>query len=638
MKRVALAIIAIVVAGGTFLSAAQPALASTFQPGKIINDGIFVNKNAMSLDAIRNFINAKGVDCIDGEAPCLKNFSEGGRSAAQIIYDAAQANDINPQALIVTLQKETGLLTKSGPGAWRYRTATGFGCPDTANCDALYYGFTNQIDNTANMYHKIMIDDPKWYTPYELGNNYIAWHPDFWDSSTNSWVDRCGGTNVYIENRATQALYSYTPYQPNGAALAAGYGKGDGCSSYGNRNFFNYFSDWFGSPTVDGRVYLQRVDTVGDVDGDAIRLGFRLNKRPSHSVSVVFRVENPSVVGIAGDPWVTIQPDNWDKPQNNIITFYGKNDGSGQTKEAYVTTTDVTSSDPGFNLLDGSEVEDARVTVMSGSRAVVRLYSPTLDRHIYTSQPSEIVSLVKQGYSDEGTRFYACQSGTTNMIRVTKGGGSVSLLLSEGDGEYRSAIAGGYTVAGSQFAGDRAGQIPVYRLVNSNSNYLYTTSAGERDYAVKNYGYKYEGVALNSCNSDDKPVYRLMHSGSGNHFFTTNPSERSFAGGSGYISEGVGFYAKPEGADSIPVYRLFNPTAQSHFYTTSLSEKDVVSKTLSEYVDEGVVFKMPNAGTLPVYRLYSAKKNDHFFTPFASEVAAAQKVGYVSEGIGLYTK
>src|SRR5699024_1304734 len=42
-----------------------------------------------------------------------------------------------------------------------------------------------------------------------------------------------------------------TPYQPNKAALAAGYGIGDACSAYGNRNFYNYYTDWFG-PTHGG--------------------------------------------------------------------------------------------------------------------------------------------------------------------------------------------------------------------------------------------------------------------------------------------------------------------------------------------------------------------------------------------------
>jgi uncharacterized protein with LGFP repeats len=35
--------------------------------------------------------------------------------------------------------------------------------------------------------------------------------------------------------------------RPNAASLAAGRGTGDSCSSYGNRNFWGYFTDWFGS-------------------------------------------------------------------------------------------------------------------------------------------------------------------------------------------------------------------------------------------------------------------------------------------------------------------------------------------------------------------------------------------------------
>ena len=38
----------------------------------------------------------------------------------------------------------------------------------------------------------------------------------------------------------------YTPYQPNEAALAAGAGEGDSCSSYGNRNFSIIYRGWFG--------------------------------------------------------------------------------------------------------------------------------------------------------------------------------------------------------------------------------------------------------------------------------------------------------------------------------------------------------------------------------------------------------
>jgi hypothetical protein len=64
---------------------------------------------------------------------------------------------------------------------------------------------------------------------------------------------------VRIQNQATAALYIYTPYRPNQAALNAGWGTGDSCSSYGNRNFYNFYTLWFGSTKapsglVDGPI------------------------------------------------------------------------------------------------------------------------------------------------------------------------------------------------------------------------------------------------------------------------------------------------------------------------------------------------------------------------------------------------
>ena len=56
---------------------------------------------------------------------------------------------------------------------------------------------------------------------------------------------------MYIQNQATANLYIYTPYQPNAAALNNLFGSGDGCSAYGNRNFWRLFSDWFGSTFAD---------------------------------------------------------------------------------------------------------------------------------------------------------------------------------------------------------------------------------------------------------------------------------------------------------------------------------------------------------------------------------------------------
>lgn len=246
---------------------ASAALSDEWQPGHIISDSIFTNAGSMSAGGIQQFLNSKVPVCDTyGTQPseygggtraqwgqanygqstftCLKDYAEGGRSAAQIIYDKAQAYSINPQVLIVLLQKEQGLVTDTWPLNIQYRTATGYGCPDTAPCDSQYYGLTNQVDWAAKMFRAILNASPTWTTPYILGNNYIQYNPN----------SSCGGTVVNIENRSTQALYNYTPYQPNQGALAAGWGTAS-CGAYGNRNFYLFFQSWFGS-TRDGKCFV----------------------------------------------------------------------------------------------------------------------------------------------------------------------------------------------------------------------------------------------------------------------------------------------------------------------------------------------------------------------------------------------
>ncbi|HEX6258666.1 MAG TPA: hypothetical protein VFZ48_04255 [Candidatus Saccharimonadales bacterium] len=234
-----------------------------FKPGRIIDDSIFSNVNTMSAGQIQGFLNSKVPTCdtqgtqpsefgggtraqygrANGNPPpfiCLKDYRENNKPAAQIIREVAVQYQINPQVLIVLLQKEQGLVTDTWPWKSQYRSATGYGCPDTAPCDRDYYGFTNQVRWAAKMFRAILNDDPEWYTRYNVGANRIQYNPN----------SSCGSSMVNVENRATAALYNYTPYQPNAAALQAGYGQGNSCSAYGNRNFYLYFTDWFGATTT----------------------------------------------------------------------------------------------------------------------------------------------------------------------------------------------------------------------------------------------------------------------------------------------------------------------------------------------------------------------------------------------------
>lgn len=271
-----------------------------FLPGNIISDAVMANYSSMSVADIQNFLNSKNScnnrdynlylqytkahptitwhwegEPYNGHFVCLsqERFGDGeiigeGMTAAEIIYDAAQKNKINPQVLLVLLQKETSLITDKVPNSSDYRKATGYGCPDTAACDSKYYGFKNQVYRAAELF-RYTLDNG--YALYPEGKTvYVGYHPS----------SSCGGSHITIANRATAALYRYTPYQPNTAALNAGYGTGDVCSAYGNRNFYLYFTDWFGS-------------TQALIDGEAVVI-------PDGEYTLVSQTATTRVLGVSG--------------------------------------------------------------------------------------------------------------------------------------------------------------------------------------------------------------------------------------------------------------------------------------------------------------------------------------------------
>ena len=223
-----------------------------FRAGKIISNEVFFDSSTMSAASIDSFFRSKVASCRSGYV-CLKDYRQntpnraadqycngyqgaGNESAATIIYKVAQSCGINPQVFIVMLQKEQSLVTHTWPSDWRFSMALGQGCPDTAPCDPAFAGFFYQIYG-AGRQMKIYTEG-RYFTYYAPGKTWnIMYNPN----------SACGRGPVYVENSATAALYYYTPYQPNAAALRAGYGSGDSCSAYGNRNFHNYFTDWFGS-------------------------------------------------------------------------------------------------------------------------------------------------------------------------------------------------------------------------------------------------------------------------------------------------------------------------------------------------------------------------------------------------------
>ena len=263
-RRVLLRLTAVVavVLGVTALSvatseaSASAANGNDFRDGYIISDQNFFDSQSMDAPTVQSFLNSKVTRCVGANGlPCLRDYSTnvtaiagdaycsgmpaGAMSAAQIIVAAARACGISPKVLLVMLQKEQGLITDRSPVTWSYQAALGQGCPDYAPCDSAFSGFYRQVYFGARQM-RLYIARPGSYG-YQLGWNNILYHPDL--------KRGCGTKRVYIENNATRALYIYTPYTPNAAALSNINGSGDNCSSYGNRNFWRDYNDWFGPST-----------------------------------------------------------------------------------------------------------------------------------------------------------------------------------------------------------------------------------------------------------------------------------------------------------------------------------------------------------------------------------------------------
>ncbi|HEY8317299.1 MAG TPA: hypothetical protein VIG76_00555 [Amnibacterium sp.] len=272
------AALAVVLAGGVSSASASTSPATmlkSFDAGDIISDQVMFNPNTMTQAQVQSFLNSMVPSCQNVQyatgLPCLKDYTQTtwsrpadpmcgpytgakNETAAAIIVKVGKACNVNPQVLLVLLQKEQGLITDTWPTSDEFRKATGYGCPDSSNvtCDATYNGFYNQVYKAAWAFQRYTMpagtgpgtDYYSVYSAYPVGRAYpILYQDPYTDSS-------CGSKSVVVKNKATHSLYYYTPYTPNAAALAAGYGSGDACSAYGNRNFFLYFTQWFGSTHI----------------------------------------------------------------------------------------------------------------------------------------------------------------------------------------------------------------------------------------------------------------------------------------------------------------------------------------------------------------------------------------------------
>jgi len=210
----------------------KPAQAATFDPNNIISDLEILDYTAMDLADIKEFLTNKGgylagYSCANPDGVVM--------TAAEIIYDRATTNKVNPKFLLVLLQKEQSLIEDTSPSQNQLDWATGYGCPDGGSCNPRWQGFWKQI-NSASLQFRDYMDNPQLYT-YKAGGTYTFTNP----YGTISQEP----TIVTPVNQATAGLYNYTPHVYNG-----------------NYNFYKIWQRYFTRSYFDGSL-LQAQGEVG---------------------------------------------------------------------------------------------------------------------------------------------------------------------------------------------------------------------------------------------------------------------------------------------------------------------------------------------------------------------------------------
>jgi len=136
----------------------------------------------------------------------------------------------------------------------------------------------------------------------------------------------------------------------------------------------------------------------------------------------------------------------------------------------------------------------------------------------------------------------------------------------------------------------------------------------------------------------ENQMIRLYNKNSGEHFYTSDSTEKNKLVSAGWTDEGKAWIAPA--TSKTPVYRVYNPNSGEHHYTTDAKERDGLVKL--GWKDEGIGwYSDENKGT-PLYRLYNPnaigqyEAGGHHYTKDVKEKNSLIKAGWRDEGIGWY--
>ena len=154
------------------------------------------------------------------------NWPAQGKTAAEIIWQVGQEYGISPRIIITTLEKEESLISMPNPQQWRIDSAMGYAYFDSAwddnHCLAPVGTAANITNPTGSCKgFAIQVDwgtsgalDPNFNHAKDVGSNrtICAYYDGNYLTYGMYHCPESAVTSVYIGNRSTASIYSYTPY------------------------------------------------------------------------------------------------------------------------------------------------------------------------------------------------------------------------------------------------------------------------------------------------------------------------------------------------------------------------------------------------------------------------------------------
>ena len=243
-----------------------------YNPNDLIDNAIVTNTSTMNQNQIQSFLVGKGSYLANYSAISVDDNAR--EPAAKIIYEAANDYDINPQAILATMQKEQGLVTNPTPTTAELNCAMGY-----QSCGG-YVGFGAQVDaGTWQFQHDY--DAADGITPvsnFPCRNATSLYSNAILPGNTVTFYNP-GGTaeTVTIANAATATLYCYTPYV--GPFSLTGYS--------GSYNFVISFDQWFGSSTNNPTITTGlTLSPSNPVIGEPITASFTITNNNASPIGV----------------------------------------------------------------------------------------------------------------------------------------------------------------------------------------------------------------------------------------------------------------------------------------------------------------------------------------------------------------